>query len=317
MVELKTQLQRGNILREYRIDSMLGGGGFSKVYLAIHIPTKNKVVIKEYCPEDMTMRMPGGRVVPVSKDKAAAYAAGIKRFFSEASALVKVNHPNIVRVSNVFRANNTVYMVMDYEKGTDLRWYIKKHSAGLSEKFLYTVFPELLTGVDAMHALGLLHLDIKPANVLLRPGGRPLLLDFGAAQHYLIGSHSPWAQTLTVGFAPPEQHERGHLGPWSDIYAIGATMYSCISGRAPQAAPDRVKKDKLTPAVKAFGRRYSKHLLQTIDWALKLDYRERPRTAREMLAAGFAEQMEIGEPEPEGSRLMKALRRVLRRDAEE
>jgi hypothetical protein len=89
-------------------------------------------------------------------------------------------------------------------------------------------------------------------------------------------------------------------------------MYSCISGRAPPAAPERVKKDRLTPAAKAFSRRYSKHLLQTIDWALKLDYRQRPKTAREMLASGFAEQMEI-KSEPGGSRLLNALRRTWRR----
>jgi len=287
MPEPQGYLPKGYILKEYRIHSVLGSGGFSTVYLAYHISTKARVVIKEYYPSDLVGRMAGGRVVPKSEEANITYTQGIKRFFNEANALAKVHHPNIVHVSDIFRLNNTVYMVMSYEQGTDLRWYIKRHSAALSQKLLVTVFPQLLDGVEALHKHNLLHLDIKPANILLRPGGRPLLLDFGAVQHYEIGSRQPWAQTLTMGFAPIEQHEKTHLGPWSDVYAIGATMYACISGKAPPAAPDRKVKDRYVPCTKRFGRRYARQILEGIDAALRMDYQTRPQSARAMRELTF------------------------------
>ena len=138
------RLSRGFLINEYRIDRVLGGGGFSLVYRAYHIRTQAKVVIKEFCPESLVRRMPGGRIVPLSDEAAFIFQAGIKRFFDEASALSKVHHPNIVRVSHVFRANETVYMVMDYERGTDLRAYIKRQSKSLSQRFLEACFPPLL-----------------------------------------------------------------------------------------------------------------------------------------------------------------------------
>lgn len=303
MQETKRTLSPGYILKEYRIEKAIGGGGFSLVYLAYHIATKAKVVIKEYFPEDQCYRLPGGRVLPQSEEKLQSYSMGIKRFFNEASAVAKVNHPNIVHVSNIFRSNNTVYMVMDYEQGTDLRWYIKKRNGLLSEKFLRTVFPQLLLGLREMHHQELLHLDIKPANILLCAGGRPILLDFGAVQHYVIGSTSSWAQTLTLGFAPIEQHQKRNLGPWTDMYAIGATIYSCMSGQPPPAATERAKKDRLVPAAKAYGRRYSKELLQAVDWALKMDYRERPQNVDALLQACFSQDiLPPSEPEEEPRR---------------
>jgi serine/threonine protein kinase len=278
-------LPRGYRLQEYNIEKPISEGGFSVVYLATHIPSSTRVVIKEYFPIKYAKRIDSGRVETLSEEASRSYGLGIKRFFNEGSALSKIQHPNVVRVNNLFRANNTVYMVMDYEIGRDMRWYIKRKNGQLSEKFLRTVFPEVLAGVKELHRNHILHLDIKPANILLRSGGHPLLIDFGAVKH-MHGSVSLEVKghTLTQGFAPIEQHNHGNIGYWSDIYGVGATMYSCITGKPPPPAPDRIKKDRLESVIRSFERKgYSRSLLETMVAAMKMDMTQRPQSADEML----------------------------------
>lgn len=282
MAQNDTHLTPGTLLKGYRIEKTLGGGGFSSVYLATEMASGEEVVIKEFLPATQAFRTTEGRVEPLSEETAVLFASGIKRFFEEASALAKLRHPNIVQVTNFFRAHNTVYIVMRYELGKDLRWYIKRHPRGLSEKFLRAVFPQLLLGLDALHTHGLLHLDIKPANILLRPGGNPLLLDFGAAQK--IQERAPGMRTLTAGFAPIEQHAKGHIGPWTDLYAIGASMWACLSGRAPPVATTRAVHDTFKGARRTFGRRYSAQLLDAIDWCMQMNQLERPQNVGQLLA---------------------------------
>ncbi len=262
---------------------MLGVGGFSIVYLAYDTRKQERVVVKEYMPSNQATRRDGTTVEALTGESTSAFRIGIKRFFEEAAALAKIQHPNIVRVTDFFRENNTVHMVMHYESGKDLRSYIKRHTR-LSEKFIRTVFPELLEGLKALHAHGLLHLDVKPANIYLRPGGHPMLLDFGAAQAAMTEKKHRM-QTLTQGFAPPEQHAQGHLGPWTDFYALGASMWACMNGRAPPPSPARAQKDTLKPAVRQFGRHYSKPLLEIVDACLSLNQLERPQSADELLTA--------------------------------
>lgn len=283
MKRFKNTLARGYVLNGYRIEKTIGGGGFSLVYLATLLAEDRRVAIKEYLPSTQARRVDDSRVEPLSESLAGSYRQGIKRFFDEASALSRVNHPNILRVEDLFRANNTVYMVMRYEHGKDLRWYIKHKSGKLSERFIRTVFPQLLLGTRELHNNRLLHLDIKPANIFLRPGGKPLLLDFGAARASVAGSKPSGPQTLTVGYAPIEQHMGGHLGPWTDMYAIGASMWACISGRAPPASTQRAIKDTYKAAVRSFPRLYSHQLLEAIDWCLELNQLERPQNAQELL----------------------------------
>lgn len=277
-------LPAGYALHQYRIDRTLGGGGFSIVYLAHDMQNQKPVVIKEYLPSTQARRS-GESVESISAETNSTFKQGIKRFFEEAAALAKINHPNIVRVIDFFRDNNTVYLVMNYEDGKDLRWYIKRHGGKLSEKFIRTVFPQLLLGLRELHSNNLLHLDIKPANIFLRPGGKPLLLDFGAAQPAYREGKATGAHTLTMGYAPVEQHRRGHLGPWTDLYALGASMWTCMSGKAPVASIDRAERDTYKPAARAFARRYSRELLETVDWCLKMDQLERPQTAQQLLDA--------------------------------
>ncbi len=275
-------LPEGYLLHHYRLAKVLGVGGFSIVYLAFDTQKQTRVVIKEYLPSNQATRRDGSTVEALTDENTSTFRLGIKRFFEEAAALAKIKHPNIVHVTDFFRENNTVYMVMHYETGRDLRSYIKRHNR-LSEKFIRTVFPELLSGLQALHTHGLLHLDIKPANIYLRPGGHPMLLDFGAAQ-IAFTEKKRGVQTLTQGYAPPEQHAQGHIGPWTDLYALGASMWACMSGKAPPPSPERAKDDTLKPAVKQFGRRYSKPLLEIVDRCLHLNQLERPQSADELLA---------------------------------
>jgi serine/threonine protein kinase len=209
----------------------------------------------------------------------ALFRHGLKCFFDEGLALAKIDHKNIVRVLNFFRANETVYMVMQYERGKSLQDYILEHPEFVSEKFIRRVFSELSNGLREVHTQKLLHLDIKPANIYIRLDGSPVLLDFGSARQALNENSAKSAPSYTPGFASPEQYfDRKLLGPWSDIYSIGATMYSCLTHASPMSANLRIKNDLLTPAVKIGEDNYSQGLLEIIDRCLSLDYLRRPQS---------------------------------------
>lgn len=305
--KIENALPAGHGLRQYQIIRTLAGGGFSIVYLAQDLQRQQQVVIKEYLPSNQARRGDDTTVESLSAETDVTFRQGIKRFFDEAATLAKINHPSIVRVLDFFRDNNTVYLVMRHEEGTDLGWYIRQRRGGLSEKFLRTVFPQLLLGLRELHSHNLLHLDIKPPNIFLRPGGKPLLLDFGAAQPAYRDNRLVGAHTLTLGYAPIEQHRRGHLGPWTDLYAIGASMYACMSGKSPPGAPKRAERDKYRPAVRAYAGRYSRPLLEAVDWCLQMDQTERPQTVQQLL--DFLEQPATPAPEPEPGMLERFWKR--------
>ena len=268
----------GYILQDYIITQVLSTGGFSFVYLAQDL-NKKTVAIKEYMPTGLALREDGATVLLGADDDAATFKHGLKCFFEEGLALAKIDHKNIVRVTNFFRENNTVYMVMQYEHGKSLQDYILSQPEPVSEKFVRRVFGELLNGLREVHTQKLLHLDIKPANIYIRNDGSPVLLDFGSARQTLTQVQSKLSPSYTPGFAPPEQYfERKQLGPWSDIYSVGASMYSCLVRSAPIAANLRVKQDFLAPAVKVGKGIYTQELLQIIDNSLKLDYMQRPQS---------------------------------------
>ncbi len=268
----------GYMLQDYVITQVLSTGGFSFVYLAQDL-NKMTVAIKEYMPTGLALREDGATVQLGNDDDAATFKHGLKCFFEEGLALAKIDHKNIVRVTNFFRENNTVYMVMQYEHGKSLQDYILSQPEPVSEKFVRRVFGELLNGLREVHAQKLLHLDIKPANIYIRNDGSPVLLDFGSARQTLTQVQSKLSPSYTPGFAPPEQYyDRKQLGPWSDIYSVGASMYSCLVRSAPIAANLRVKQDFLVPAVKVGKGTYTQELLEIIDNSLKLDYMERPQS---------------------------------------
>jgi len=307
MTKNQNSLPVGTQLDQYRIERVLGVGGFSIVYLATKLTTDNQVVIKEYMPQKMAQRDEDQMVTPKSENDAALFNQGRTLFLHEARALATLKHPNIVDVFNFFSAHDTVYMVMNYLQGVNLQAYIREHQGGMSERFLCTIFPKLLQGLKHLHSQGLLHLDIKPSNIHIRPGGEPILLDFGAIhQQQLSRQHQP-GKVISPGYSPYEQCQSGgYVGPWSDLYAIGATMRACIEGCAPIPARERMEgTDKLKPAVQAFKKRYKRTLLEAIDWAMEPDPLLRPQSVDEFMAALSAPaEDQQGEPEPSGQEAM-------------
>ena len=184
-------LPAGTRLENYRIQRTLASGGFSIVYLA-HDENESPVVIKEYLPSTLAVRTEAGASPKVAATDLARFRYGLKCFFEEGRALAKLQHPNVVRVLNFFRANETVYLVMRYERGRSLQKHIENRKGLPDETWVRSTFAQLLNGLREVHSNKLLHLDIKPANVYLRNDGSPLLIDFGAAR-----------QTLTIKSGEP------------------------------------------------------------------------------------------------------------------
>jgi len=279
-------LQSGTIIDQYMIERELAHGGFSSVYLARQLADQVQVAIKEYLPRKLAHRTWNNVVVPNSDETRVLFLRGRALFFEEAKVLAKLKHHNIVNVINFFQANETVYMVMNYDYGITLDKIIKQKSLAITESFFVSVFNQLLTGVGVIHEQNMIHLDIKPGNILVRSNNNPLLLDFGAIQNYPKTKKANQTKVLTQGFSPIEQHKaKGHLGPWSDIYAIGASMRSCLDGKTPVAAPDRATKDTMVPAVKAFKRKYPEYLLKAIDWAMQIEPEKRPQNVKDLQQA--------------------------------
>jgi hypothetical protein len=296
-------LSTGYHLQDYEIRKVLSSGGFSFVYLA-RDKNKKTVAIKEYLPTSIAQRAENATVLP-NADDVALFRHGLKCFFDEGLSLAKIDHKNIVRVLNFFRANETVYMVMQYERGKSLQDYILEHQGLVSEQFIRRVFSELSNGLREVHTQKLLHLDIKPANIYIRLDGSPVLLDFGSARQALNENLAKSSPSYTPGFASPEQYyDRKLLGPWSDIYSIGATMYACLTRTSPQAANLRIKNDLLTPATKLGKNIYSQSLLEIIDKCLSLDYLERPQSV-------FSLQKSLLEYTPEPKKKISFMNKIV------
>lgn len=287
-------LPAGHTIDGYVFERQLSMGGFAIVYLASD-PQGVQVAIKEYLPQALATRTVG--LLPqVKAENRDAYQSAMMAFYEEGIALARLNHPNIVRVINFLRANDTVYLVMRYEEGRTLHEQIR-HQAGrglFPEKFVRGVFTRLLSGLREVHANKLLHLDIKPSNIYLRNDGAPVLIDFGAARQALQQSGPDLRPTYTPGYAAPEQYGNtrngNDQGPWTDVYAVGASMYACLAVAAPQPADLRMLDDKLVMATQRWAGHYSPQLLDTIDQCLQLDPLVRPQSAfalQRLLVAPF------------------------------
>ena len=276
MREHGVALDPGAQIEEFEVVRELGAGGFGITYLATDLQLHRAVAVKEYLPRDWGTRRHDGTVGPRSSLYAEQYQWGLGRFVEEARKLARLSHPRIVRVHRVFGMGGTAYMVMEYVEGRSLEEELK--TAGrLGEARVREILEGLADGLAEVHGAGLLHRDIKPGNVMLRArGGTPVLIDFGAARQYVGRASRPLTEVLTPGYAPFEQYRsKGHQGPWTDIYALGALAYTCLSGRVPDHAPDRVLED-LLPSIGKETQGLSRELVAAVDAVLAVDARDRP-----------------------------------------
>lgn len=287
----KNALPVGYELAEYSIERVLGHGGFGITYLARDTRLGALVALKEFLPGDIAQRDGTNLRVLPNPDRQAVrdFQAGVKNFVKEAQALAHFKHPHIVRVLRFLEANGTAYTVMEYEEGHSLADYLKQHGPRIDEAMILRVFIPILNGLHAVHEEKMLHLDIKPENIYLRRDGSPLLIDFGSARRAITETKHVQRIALTHGYAPIEQYpDKGAPGPWTDVYALGASMYRCISGKRPDDALTRYQAilkyqtDPLTPATKIGAKHYQPMLLECVDWTLQIHAKDRPQSAREL-----------------------------------
>ena len=278
------------LVSDFRIERVIGAGGFGITYLATEIALDRKVTIKEYFPGDFAARGKRAAAVPRSEGCAEDYQWGLDRFIEEAQTLARYDHPNIVRVYRYFRANNTGYMVLHFEEGQSLKDWLQSLGRAPRQAELDKIVAPLLDALAVVHASDFLHRDIAPDNIIIRNDGSPVLIDFGSARGD-IAQHSRTVSALVKpGYSPYEQYgEIGRQqGPWTDIYALAATLYHAITGKRPPDAPSRVVKDEFKPAREAALSAYRPSFLKAIDRGLRIDIDKRPQTIAEWRGALLA-----------------------------
>ncbi len=281
----RNALQAGHTLHWYRIERVLGQGAFGITYLAHDINLDRQVAIKEYMPSQLSMRENSQSVQPLSEEHREGFKAGLLRFVSEARTLTRFEHANLIRVFNVFEANNTAYMVMNYEVGQSLKDLIKRKQRFTEEQIISIIQP-LLSGLQNIHDKGFVHRDIKPGNVFIRSSGSPVLIDFGSARQTLQDNPQTLTNFVSPGYAPIEQYvsKSDKQGPWTDIYGLSATLYRVMAGVVPHNAIERSesimgdKVDPLMPLSVLVSGQYSEKLLEAIDHGLAFWAHDRPQT---------------------------------------
>ena len=249
-------LRKGTrLIGRYTIEGVLGQGGFGITYLGIDELHEKKVAIKEFFPQGIVTRnIEYQDTVTVTfvgeKDN---YEKGKERFLKEARTMAKFSKDEgIVKALDFFEINNTAYIVMEYLEGVTLKQYLRENKRIDAEDLVELLVP-LIESLDEIHSQGLIHRDISPDNIMVLPDGRIKLMDFGAARDYTEFGEKSLSIVLKPGYAPPEQYQtHGVQGPWTDIYALCATMYKCITGENPPDAIERVMDDHLKK-ISAFG----------------------------------------------------------------
>jgi len=280
-------LPPGYKLHWYEVLGVLGQGGFGITYLGRDTNLDQKVAVKEFLPVELATRSADSQIHPLTDNHTDTFGWGLNRFLSEAKTLAKFRHPNIVRVLSVFEANNSAYMVMEYEEGQELTTALRSGRVQ-GEASLKSIIYPLLDGLKQVHAAGFIHRDIKPENIYLRANGSPVLLDFGSARHALGAETRTLTALVTPGFAPFEQYDQSRegeekQGPWTDVYALGATLYKAVTGSGPPDAMARVNavlegKDILVPAASAAIGDFTPRFLRAIDAALIFRPTDRPQS---------------------------------------
>jgi serine/threonine protein kinase len=282
MLTLVTPLPEGHRLSEYRIISVLGQGGFGTTYLCRDENLQNECVLKEFTPPSLATRTADGALRPTKSALRDEFNNARDEFVSEARKLAQFNHPNIVRVNRYFEAHNTGYFVMAFESGASLRSMIRT-GVGLTEETILSLVGPLCQGLARMHKSGLIHRDIKPDNIIVRPDGTPALIDFGAAANFRNVNAHGFELIASRNYAPVEQfNAMACQGPWTDIYALGAVMYEMISGNPPVPSLERGRGKAMRAASDVGRGSYSDRLLELIDKCLSMNFVERPRSTEEV-----------------------------------
>ena len=301
------QLQIGTVLQDkYLVGQALGQGGFGITYLGWNRYLDTKVAIKEYYPSVFVDRNTAhDTTVTCRTEQMEEYFTENRiRFLREAKVLAKLKEvPQIVSILDFFEANNTAYIVMEYLQGYDLKAYIRKKGGHLSPTQTFNIMRPVMAALAQVHEAGLVHRDISPDNIMLQPDGSVKLMDFGAVRsvHNAAVDKELTEATQAIvkhGFAPMEQYSAtGAIGPWTDEYALCATMYYCMTGKVPQNVHDRLEEDKdvdwdsiegLTEAQREILRK-----------GIALRAKDRYRSIREMMDALFAPQPKTEPPKPE------------------
>jgi serine/threonine protein kinase len=281
-VQLNAALPDGLHIGGYRIVKKIAVGGFSIVYLA-EDDAGNAVAIKEYMPALLARRAVGELQPTVAPEHLDLYRIGLKCFFDEGRALASIVHPHVVRVLNFFRAHDTVYLVMGYEHGISLQDHITRRKKKgdkplITETAIRRMFAQIMEALREVHTHKLLHLDLKPANIYLRADGTPILIDFGAARQTLHADLSQLHPMYTPGFAAPELYAKKELGPWTDIYSIGASIFTCMVGVPPQSAIERKRDDRMDDFYGQLQGLYSAELVDVVRSSLMLEPLKRPQS---------------------------------------
>ena len=269
----------------YRIERVVGSGGFGITYEAEDINLGTLVAIKEYYPFDFGDRDSTMSVKPKSDRHRQTFDWGRSNFLQEARTLARFEHPSIVRVTRVFEANSTAYMVMRFEQGYSFEAWLGSLGRLPTQAELDSIVAPMLDALQMMHAENFLHRDIAPDNIIVRNDGTPVLLDFGAARRAVAEMSRTMTGIVKAGYSPHEQYSSDSRlqGPWSDLYALGGTLYRAVTGHPPEEATLRVDEDHMPPAAQVARKSgYRPGFLSAIDACLKVRHSERPRSVAQL-----------------------------------
>lgn len=271
------QLSPGIILEAgkenaYLLGAALGQGGFGITYVALEKSVNRRVAVKEYFPVQCCQRVENGQVIP-KPGMDSVFRGGRKSFLEEARMLSRQKEiSSVVEVMDYFEKNGTAYLVMEFLDGTTLQQKIMKEGVMRPEKLL-SKLPKLLTDMEKLHRSGIIHRDISPDNVMWMPDDTLKLLDFGCARSMEDGKSM--TVQLKHGFAPVEQYMTRGQGPWTDVYALSATVYYCLTGKVPPMAPERLENDKIQQP-STLGVKMSAEQESTLMWGLTVQPKARP-----------------------------------------
>ena len=281
---LALALAPGSVVDKLRIDRVLGQGAFGITYLVTDEVLAKSFALKEYLPREHAIRRQDGSLHAASEASAALFTAGLGYFLTEGRTVAPLDHPNIVTVFRCFEANGTAYLLMPYYRGEALHTLLRRSGTLTAAEAMALILP-LLDALEYIHHQGVIHQDIKPANIYITDNGSPILLDFGAAGQRLGSGPSIHRKLGSEGYAGAEQSDdHGHLGPWTDIYGLAATLYRSITGQVPVAAAQRQRTlaqgdpDPLQPLASLVSEREFDGLLDAINQGLVVNPKSRPQS---------------------------------------